>query len=235
MTWTWMGIAAVGIIFAACIVGYHRGFVKEVVSTFFIILSFILVWLINPYINEFLRESTPLYGKIQESCQDFVQSEAENENGMGEAEQAELVERMKLPELLKNSIIENNTAEVYRYLAVNTFADYVSDSIALMVINGLSFLLSFLAATILIRTVTFALDILSKLPVINGANKITGALVGGIKCVVFIWIGLLVLTLMCNTEIGRKGMELIQEDFFLNLLYNQNIFVKVFMSIFYGS
>lgn len=234
MTWTWLGIAALGIILAACIVGYHRGFVREVVSTFFVILSFILVWMINPYINTFLRESTPLYEKIQESCQDFVQSASEGGNGMGEEEQAELVDKMELPDLMKDSLMKNNTAEVYRYLAVNTFADYVSNSIALMVINGISFLLSFLAATILIRAVTFALDILSKLPVINGANKITGALVGGIKCVVFIWIALLVVTLMCNTEIGKKGMELIQGDFFLNLLYNQNIFVKIFMSIFYG-
>lgn len=234
MTWTWLGIAALGIILAACIVGYHRGFVREVVSTFFVILSFILVWMINPYINTFLRESTPLYEKIQENCQDFVQSASEGGNGMGEEEQAELVDKMELPDLMKDSLMKNNTAEVYRYLAVNTFADYVSNSIALMVINGISFLLSFLAATILIRAVTFALDILSKLPVINGANKITGALVGGIKCVVFIWIALLVVTLMCNTEIGKKGMELIQGDFFLNLLYNQNIFVKIFMSIFYG-
>lgn len=232
MTWTWMGIAAVGVIFAACIIGYHRGFVKEVVSTFFVILSFVLVWLINPYMNNFLRENTPLYGRIQESCRDFVQSETENENGIGEAEQIELVEKMNLPELLKKSIIENNTAEVYRYLAVNTFTDYVSDSVALMVVNGVSFVLSFLATTILIRTVTFALDILSKLPVINGANKVTGAFVGGIKCVVFIWVVLLVITLMCNTEIGKRGMELIQKDVFLNLLYNQNIFVKIFMNIF---
>lgn len=136
---------------------------------------------------------------------------------------------------MKRNLEENNNVEVYRYLAVNTFTDYIADSVTLMVVNGLSFLISFLTATILIRAVTFALDILSKLPVINGANKMTGALVGCLKCIIFIWIALLVVTLLCNTEFGRKGLELIQGDTFLRFLYDQNIFVKVFMSIFYGS
>ena len=136
---------------------------------------------------------------------------------------------------MKRNLEENNNVEVYRYLAVNTFTDYIADSVTLMVVNGLSFLISFLTAAILIRAVTFALDILSKLPVINGANKMTGALVGCLKFIIFIWIALLVVTLLCNTEFGRKVLELIQGDTFLRFLYDQNIFVKVFMSIFYGS
>lgn len=235
MTWTWLGITALAIIVLAGVAGYRRGFVREVVSTFFVILSFLMVWMINPYVNTFIREYTPVYGKIQESCREFVQDKIGERKSTGEEEQIDFIENLNLPALLKRNLEENNNVEVYRYLSVNTFTDYIADSVTLMVVNGLSFLISFLTATILIRAVTFALDILSKLPVINGANKMTGALVGCLKCIIFIWIALLVVTLLCNTEFGRKGLELIQGDTFLRFLYDQNIFVKVFMSIFYGS
>lgn len=235
MTWTWLGITALAIIVLAGVAGYRRGFVREVVSTFFVILSFLMVWMINPYVNTFIREHTPVYGKIQESCREFVQDKIGERKSTGEEEQIDFIENLNLPALLKRNLEENNNVEVYRYLAVNTFTDYIADSVTLMVVNGLSFLISFLTATILIRAVTFALDILSKLPVINGANKMTGVLVGCLKCIIFIWIALLVVTLLCNTEFGRKGLELIQGDTFLRFLYDQNIFVKVFMSIFYGS
>ena len=194
-----------------------------------------MVWMINPYVNTFIREHTSVYGKIQESCREFVQDKIGERKSTGEEEQIDFIENLNLPALLKRNLEENNNVEVYRYLSVNTFTDYIADSVTLMVVNGLSFLISFLTATILIRAVTFALDILSKLTVINGANKMTGALVGCLKCIIFIWIALLVVTLLCNTEFGRKGLELIQGDTFLRFLYDQNIFVKVFMSIFYGS
>ena len=104
-----------------------------------------------------------------------------------------------------------------------------------MAVNGISFLISFVLSAAVIKLLGFILNVLTKLPVINGINKIAGAAVGGIKCIIFIWIAFLVLTLLCNTTLGQQGMALIQQDAFLNFLYSQNVFVKVFMSVFYGN
>ena len=105
MTWTWLGIAALAIIVLAGFVGYQRGFVREVVSTFFVILSFLMVWMINPYVNTFIREHTPVYGKIQESCREFVQNKFEEGKSTGEDEQTEFIENLNLPGLLKRIVI----------------------------------------------------------------------------------------------------------------------------------
>ena len=142
---------------------------------------------------------------------------------------------MELPDILKTSLMENNTAETYRYLAVSTFAEYIADSLAVMIVNGISFLLSFIISAIVIRLLSYILNVLTNLPVINGVNKIAGGVVGGAKCIIFIWIGFLILTLLCDTTIGKQGMTLVEQDTVLNFLYNQNIFVKVFMSVFYGN
>lgn len=234
MTWTWLGIVTVVLLAFSCFMGFKRGFIREVVSTLFVVLSFVIVWFVNPYVNTFIRENTPIYEKVQEGCQNLVETQLDSTSSIDRTEQDSFIENLELPEFLKNGLTENNTAEVYRYLAVNTFSDYVSGYLARTVVNGLSFLLSFLLATVLIRVITYALNILASLPVIHGINKMAGALLGGAKFVLFIWIALLILTVLCNTEIGRAGLELVEKDSFLTLLNERNLLVQIFMNIFYG-
>lgn len=235
ISWTWLGIAVLALIAAACIMGFRKGFVKEIVSVFFMLISFLLVWAVNPYVNTFVKEYTPVYDTIQDKCQTMVSEQIGNKKTLDKEEQNQVMENMELPDLLKNALVENNTAETYRYLAVSTFTEYISDSLAVMAVNGISFLISFVLSVAVIKLLGFILNVLTKLPVINGINKIAGAAVGGIKCIIFIWIAFLVLTLLCNTTLGQQGMALIQQDAFLNFLYSQNVFVKVFMSVFYGN
>ena len=235
ISWTWLGIAVLALIAAACIMGFQKGVVKEIVSVFFMLISFLLVWAVNPYVNTFVKEYTPVYDTIQDKCQTMVSEQIGNKKTLDKEEQNQVMENMELPDLLKNALVENNTAETYRYLAVSTFTEYISDSLAVMAVNGISFLISFVLSAAVIKLLGFILNVLTKLPVINGINKIAGAAVGGIKCIIFIWIAFLVLTLLCNTTLGQQGMALIQQDAFLNFLYSQNVFVKVFMSVFYGN
>ena len=235
ISWTWLGIAVLALIAAACIMGFRKGFVKEIVSVFFMLISFLLVWAVNPYVNTFVKEYTPVYDTIQDKCQTLVSEQIGNKKTLDKEEQNQVMENMELPDLLKNALVENNTAETYRYLAVSTFTEYISDSLAVMAVNGISFLISFVLSAAVIKLLGFILNVLTKLPVINGINKIAGAAVGGIKCIIFIWIAFLVLTLLCNTTLGQQGMALIQQDAFLNFLHSQNVFVKVFMSVFYGN
>ena len=235
ISWTWLGIAVLALIAAACIMGFRKGFVKEIVSVFFMLISFLLVWAVNPYVNTFVKEYTPVYDTIQHKCHTLVSEQIANKKTLDKEEQNQVMENMELPDLLKNALVENNTAETYRYLAVSTFTEYISDSLAVMAVNGISFLISFVLSAAVIKLLGFILNVLTKLPVINGINKIAGAAVGGIKCIIFIWIAFLVLTLLCNTTLGQQGMALIQQDAFLNFLYSQNVFVKVFMSVFYGN
>ena len=236
MTWTWLGICAAVFLLIAGINGYRRGFIKEIVSMFFVFLTLVLVWMINPYVNTFLKDNTGLYEKIQTTCTELITVEkADSAAALGESEQNSLIENLPLPEFVKNNIQENNNAEVYQYLSVNTFADYVAGYLAVAVFNGVSFLISYLLASLLIRVLAYALDIIAGLPILKGANKLTGAVVGIAKGIVFIWIACLVLLVLCNTQIGKNGLELIEKDSFLSFINERNLLTRVFMNIFYGN
>ena len=234
MNWTWLGLAVLVLLAFSMVDGYRHGFVKEVVSALLVLISVALVWLINPYVNQFIRENTSVYEKIQTASGSFVDSLADGKETMDEEEQKELISSMDIPDLLQKGITENNTALVYQYLAVNTFAGYISGYLANVAVNCLSFfgvIHTFLNPD---PCAGVCMDLLARLPVIRGINKIAGAVVGGMKCIVFVWVGMLVLTILCNTEIGQKGLGLIRGDTVLDFLYDKNIFIRIFTGIFYG-
>lgn len=235
MTWTWLGIVVAVLLLLLFCMGYRRGFIKEIVSTFFVILAIVVVWFINPYVNTFIRENTPVYESVQKACVEFVSNQTEEISSPDASQQKSIIDNLALPELLKKEIEKNNTADVYNYLAVNTFTEYISGYLAMAVVNGVAFIVSFVLATLMIRILTYALNIIASLPVIRGVNKAAGAVVGLVKGIIFVWIAFLIMTVLCNTGIGQMLMELVEQDTFLSYLYNQNILVKIFMNIFYGS
>ena len=85
-----------------------------------------------------------------------------------------------------------------------------------------------LLAWILLRLLAMVLDLFTKLPVIRGVNKLAGGILGGAKCIVMIWIIMLVLVILCNTEFGRNGLALIGRSRLLSWLYDHNILAKIF-------
>lgn len=233
MTITWLGITVLIFLVFACYTGYKRGLIREVVSLLCVFLSMAVVWFINPYVNQFIRENTSIYENIQESCRQFVE-EKEKTSGTDAGESQEnAIENMNLPGLLTSGLTQNNTAEVYQYLSVSTFSDYIAQYLARMAVNGISFLISFILATLLIRSITWMLDLVARLPVIKGANKIAGAAFAAAKYILILWIVFLVLTVLCNTEIGETCLKAVKQDTVLSWLYDQDILIRIFMNIFY--
>lgn len=235
MTLTWLGAAVICILAVTVSRGYKRGFIREIVSFFFVFLAIAVSWAINPYVNDFFMENTPVYRMIRESCQDFVSTgDGQEQQTDEQVEQNSFIEALELPDLIRKGLESNNKEEVYTYLAVDTFGEYVSEALARMIVNGLSFVVSYMLASVILRLGTWVLNFLAGLPLLKSANKLAGGLVGLVKGVLFVWIAFLALTVLCSTEIGKQGLALIERDTFLSFLYEYDIFVNFFMSIFYG-
>ena len=232
MKLTWFGIVILLILILFIWMGYRRGFIREIVSFFFVFLSLSLAWAINPYINDFLISETPVYSTIQETCTDFVQKQSSDlENEMESSSQ--FIDGLNLPEILRKNIEKNNNTENYAELSVNTLTEYVSGYLARTIVNGLSYVLAYILATIGIRIVVYILNLIAGLPILKTANKLTGGLVGFVKGLVFIWILFLILTVLCSTEIGKTSLELIEKDSLLSVIYQYDTLIQIFTKIFY--
>ena len=114
MNVTWAGAVAIGVLLFTGYTGYRRGFIKEIVSFFFVFLALALAWMINPYVNTFLMEKTSLYDKIQESCREFSDTQDVTE-GNGEDEETEdsLISRLPI-NILRSIHLETMSRSIWR-------------------------------------------------------------------------------------------------------------------------
>lgn len=241
---TWLGILAIAILIFTGYGGYRKGFVREIMSFFFVFLALALAWMINPYVNDFMMKKTPAYERIQESCLNLIDSQnmdeekSDEESSGGKVmdgtiqEETTFIDGLNLPKVLQKSLKDNNTAEVYKELAVDSFGDYVSGYLARLIVNGMSYLVSYILANLVIRLIGCVLNAIAELPLINGANRLTGALVGVAKGIVFLWIALLILTVLCSTETGKTGLALVEKDSFLRVVYRYDVLVNAFLQFF---
>lgn len=229
MNFNLLGIAALIIFCWLCIRGFKRGFFKEFVSMFLIIVTFLIMGFINPHINEFIKESTPVYEKVEKQFEQYI--EKNDKYLLGATEEEDLLEKLGLPVFLRKNVEENNTSQGYMKLGVDNLKEYLIAYLSDIVVSAFSFIVSFVLIQLFIKVAVVIIDMVLKLPILKQTNKIAGALLGGAKGVLFIWIVMVVLTALCNTEIGQKGIMLIREDVLLSILYEKNILLKIFMKI----
>lgn len=231
-----LSIVVAGIFLLCAFWGYRRGFIKIVASLAATLATIMLVAFLTPYVSGMLLKVIPIEKTMQEKCIEILMPEAEVEEGEelalpDDAEtsretQITLIENAKLPEIFRQSLLENNNDEIYETLGVTTFTEYVGSYLAKLVANIISFLLTLIVVTIAVRTVTYTLGIIAKLPIIGGLNRVAGGILGMGTGLVMIWILFIVITLMYDTEIGVLCFQHIGENEFLTELYNNNILMN---------
>lgn len=214
--------------------GYRRGFIRLFVSFVFIILTIVLVRMATPYCSSFLENYTPVYDSIKESCMEIFREDAGEYDEQKKTDQVQAIESSRLPEGLKEALIENNNTDVYDLFEVTGFDEYVGTYLAKTITNIIAFIVAFILIYLILKIVVFSLDILSHLPILHGINKMAGLLLGVIQSVVLIWIVFLVITIFANGETGRVLFGMINDSEFLTFLYSNNYLLSIISAVVIG-
>jgi uncharacterized membrane protein required for colicin V production len=229
-------LIAVGLFMVAmtCI-GLKRGMIKMAFSLVSVILVLLLVNLLTPPVKQLLK-TTPIYTGIQTSIEGYVENNvataSENITQTGVSAQKKIINDLPLPKEVKKSLNKNNTEESYSKLGVDTFAKYISESLADMVLNATTFVLLFVIFTILIKILVNVLDIIAKLPVLKTFNSIGGAIIGMAESIVILWILCIVITAFSATDWGQQICQSISDNGLLSLIYDNNIIQQFVTGIF---
>mgnify|MGYP004669219509 FL=1 len=236
--------------------GYRRGLIKSLASVISLVASLALVSFVTPYVSQFLQEQTPVYTYVMERCQEsftVTLNEADEKTAESETEEGNIylkkgndndtvgnvagtissqlqknaIEELPLPSVLKNLLIRNNTEKIYKDLAVNSFNDYVPKFMANLIMNIISFVVTWLIVASFIWLAVMTLDVIANLPIIHGINQMLGLVLGAGQALVIVWIAFLAITVFASTAIGKQLMEMIEKNVLLNQLYNGNVFLKL--------
>lgn len=132
------------------------------------------------------------------------------------------IEKASVPQFLKDLLLENNNTAIYNELGVDTFPNYVASYISRLVLNVLSFLVTFLLAIIIVKALMVAVNIIGELPVLGLVNHIAGGALGLVLGLVIVWLVFLIMTLACTTSVGSACFDMVEKSSILTFLYNSN-------------
>ena len=217
-------IIVAGIFFLCFMIGLNRGFIKIVASLSATLIILVLVMVSMPYVGNALREYTPLEEKVKEKCVNMLQP-GEMDTTSRDT-QISLIENSEFPQVFKELLLANNNGEVYKNLGVTSFVDYVGAYMAKLFSDIAAFLVAFIVVTAVVRIVLYILDIIGHLPVIGGLNRLAGGLLGLGTGLVIVWVLFIAITMMYDLTICKLFLSNIEENEFLQFLYNNNILMN---------
>lgn len=222
-------IIVLGFLILSAWIGMKRGLIKTVFSMFSMIIAIALTALISPAVSKSLQENEKVMSYFAEKADaliPFEEIESRLELETKKTVQTEFLKKLHLPESVITSLEENNSANFYEVLGVDTFEDYLCHSIASIVVNALAFAITFLVILILLKVLCFALNLVSKLPVLNQANHLLGLAAGFLYAIMIVWVGCILLTAFSSTEAGSSLMKMVKESEVLSYIYDHNLLLS---------
>ncbi len=224
----WLEIGVAVYLLAMVLHGHHKGFIRLAVSATALLITLVTVNIAMPYVTDWLKNDTPVYETMKEKMVesigvDEILTDLGLEGHTQKADEWMIIEELPIPEQMKSLLVENNNIEVYRMMGVEFFRDYVGGYLADTVLKAVVFAILFLFVYLALKIAVIWLDLIAKLPILSGINKIAGAILGGVEAMVFIWILCIVLTVFAGTEIGNSTLAQIDASPWLSWIYDHNM------------
>lgn len=227
----WVQIIVVGIIVISGIRSYHKGFILSLFSLCALIVTIFLTSQLYPIGSRLVNEYTNLDESIQKTVANTLQIENEISKNASLEEQISFINDLPLPKSMKENLLINNNNEMYDLLQVSKIEDYISGYIAKIAINIITFFIIFVLIYLGLYIGVKALNIISKLPVINSLNKLLGLVFGFILGIIRVWLLFIILTFFSASPKLANVFDMIQESSFVNFLYNNNLLLKIVIDL----
>lgn len=253
----WLLIGVVFVLILCALHGLYKGLVRMIFSLISIFIVLIFVSFATPYISNYLESNTPLYNTIQTKSESYIEkvskqtvdtqvNGAVNQNnsssnekndsktdttlGNGTVQISEMeskVEALKLPASIQKKIIDDTTNAASTILDESGLYKTMSESMAHIVVSGISFVIAFVAGMILIQILLGLIDIIMHLPVLHGVNTLLGAVAGAIEGFLLVWVFLYIVALCTSTAFGILMTGYIRQSMFLTYLYQNNGILQI--------
>lgn len=211
--------------------GHRKGFLRIAVSTLAIFLTFALSSYFLPKLTSYVKNNTSVTRGIEELMLSNIEfNEAymdkvysSNDNSRIDTNIADNLNGISIPQSMKKDLNrffmnflkdkENDTNIEENILS------YLSSKILVI----LCFVILFIVIWLLIRILMQVLDIVTKVPVINGINKIMGALLGLFNALVILWVASYFIVAISGTGIGQSIVAQINNSIILKNIFSFNL------------
>lgn len=222
--------AAVFVIIVLCVAAAaKKGLICSIVGFGSNILSLVLSRIACPFAVKALL-ATPVYPALKNMVTGRLDMGSVIE-GANRKIEADMINSLNIPTMLKSGLLENNNSEVYKFLDVSGIEDYIGGYIAMIIINIAVVVGLYIAFGIGLKYISRSLKMISRLPVIKTADKIGGAALGAVSGVLIIWIVMCIATLFLTNSAFAWVLEGIEASAAASKLYKMNFILNMINGI----
>ena len=182
------------VIVISVIRGWRVGFAGMLVQLLSGMLAMVAAYLLMPYAVQFL-DKIGLTAKISAKIAETLKLDSIIPEGLISAGQgSSIIQHLPLPEILKNQLILSDSAEAYEALGVSTFAEYLSVSLAQIILRGVSLLVLFIVFGWLFSWLGSKLKFVNKVPLVGQINSLLGGAAGLVISLIILYLIILMIT-----------------------------------------
>lgn len=232
----WLPIVVGVFLVGMMLYGHYRGFLRQCISVGALVLTLVIVKFATPYVSEQVKQNPQMRQAVSGVMLDVLGlEEGQEAAGGGPSYERAEIEGLNLPQQVKDMLIENNNSEVYSLLGVSQFVEYVGACLADMILSWACTIFMFLLTWVLIHMMVRWLNLLARLPIIHGLNKIAGTFLGLAQGLILLWVGALFLNLFSATPTGMELLAQVEASPWLSFLYHYNMLDVVIQGVLRGA
>ena len=233
---------------------FYRGSKKGLVRTVFGLFSSIVVLLagtvISPVLSNQFRNNEKLFNAISTRIEKSLENYQKNDEKIKESEKKveiskkdkkkkgkDIKDELYVPQSLPggDKVFEEIVSDILKNehftKAKEDIQKEVNHRVAIyltgIVINSGTFILVYFLLSTGLYVLGRVLNIISKLPVLKELNNMGGGIAGLFQGLVIVWLIFTLMAVFIDKPFVQAGMEQIEGNMFLTLLYKSNIIARV--------
>ena len=237
----WLLIIVILVLAGNIVWGFSRGFLRVIYSMLAWIAILVFVTWATPYVANVLTEKTNIDNRIESNLDEKLhelvigdtngqkedrEPDAQNP-GQGKKNYRDL--QMKLPDAVTNKLFDTNKI-ADQILEGSGAYDVVAGRATDLVMRVISFVLVLLITVISFHLLSVVLNVVEKLPLIGGINRLLGLFAGLVKGILIIWLAFAIIAMAGTTDIGIALISYIYESPLLIWAYENNFVLTLLMT-----
>lgn len=121
----------------------------------------------------------------------------------------------------------NSDAEMLQMLEVIGMENMAAEFVAEKLLQLAAAVATFIAASVIVNGVAFALDLTAKLPLLKGINQFGGAAVGLAEGLLLVWIAFIAIGIFSTSDVGGSLLHMVMESEILTWLFTNNPLMRL--------
>jgi hypothetical protein len=206
--------------------------IRTVLAFLVIVLTVFVTYTATPVVYQSLHGSANVNNYLQKQSGTVIENLA---NGIASGtDSTGWMEILPLPEEAQQVIALGDHALIAQMLTQEPTKSTLAIQLANIITRILSTILTAVSVFIILTIIRFILLRIADLPGISALDHFLGFVIGIIKGVVVIWIGLLIIRLIALTGNGTQLVRQVNESEILTILDNYNMVRRLVMSLIAG-